>query len=196
MSSIPSPLDAHAAQLNQRGSVLFLEHTPTDFFHSFLAVLQFNCAMTMAGTGLSTLAAAAFAFVYRAEGGLVMLAYALLPALLTLASWVGYKVVGWARRRNAPPVARMLELSRFGLRVSEQHAPTPIEGPFVDRHGRALLPWTAWSDATQCAVHGAALSFALLSAPNWIELSMTTEGAQEARALAVALWTEAHRPIG
>jgi hypothetical protein len=197
MPSIPSPLDAHPTLLDPQGVAPFLEHTPTSATHVVLTLLRFSCAKAMVLFGLNAATLAVLAIRYRAEDGLAMLGlFAAIMALFALVAWVGYRVFGRMQRRRVPPPARLLELSRFGLRVSDQRCPTAPQGPFVDPHGRPLLPWTPWRDVARCEARGASLAFALHTPPGRLDLSMTPSGARDASALAAALWAEAHRPIG
>lgn len=197
MPSIPSPLDAHPTLLDPQGVAPFLEHTPTSATHVVLTLLRFSCAKAMVLFGLNAAPLAVLAIRYRAEDSLATLAlFAAIMALFALVAWVGYRVFGRMQRRRVPPPARLLELSRFGLRVSDQRCPTAPQGPFVDPHGRPLLPWTPWRDVARCEARGASLAFALHTPPGRLDLSMTPSGARDASALAAALWAEAHRPIG
>ncbi|MDO9018920.1 MAG: hypothetical protein Q8S73_25060 [Deltaproteobacteria bacterium] len=196
MPSIPSPLDAHPALLDPQGVVPFLERTPIDAAHVVLSLLRFKCIGAMILFGINAVSAVFFAIRYRADGGLAMAGVsAAVLAPFSLGAWLAYRLFGWMQRRRAPPPARLLELSRFGLRVSDQLCPTAPDGPFVDPHGRALLPWTPWRDVARCEARGASLAFALHTPSGGFDLSMTPSGARDAAALAAALWAEAHHPI-
>lgn len=195
MSSIPSPFAAHPALIDPDAVAPFLEHTPTDAGHVVLSLLRFACASGMALFGLNAVTFAVFAIRYRAQGSFAMLGLSAgVMALFGLVAWVAYRVFGRMQRRSVPPAARLLELSRFGLRVSDQLCPTAPDGPFVDPDGRALLPWTPWRDVAGCEARGASLAFALHTPSGRIDLTMTPSGARDACALAAVLWAGAHRP--
>jgi|GEM_PF-3317363 len=197
MPSIPSPLNTHPTLLDPQGVAPFLEHTPTSATYVVLTLLRFSCAKAMVLLGLNAATLAVLAIRYCAEDSLATLGlFAAIMALFALVAWVGYRVFGRMQRRRVPPPARLLELSRFGLRVSDQRCPTAPQGPFVDPHGRPLLPWTPWRDVARCEARGASLAFALHTPPGRLDLSMTPSGARDASALAAALWAEAHRPTG
>jgi hypothetical protein len=183
MSSAPSPLDVHAETLRQRGAVIFLERGQASIVNTLLAILQLKCALAVLVCVPGCLAFAVSSARDRTpDDAAVSLCIAGALAVVGLGAMLGYHVLGWMQRRDPRPHARALELSRYGLRVCAQGAPAD---------DAALLPWTAWRDVTHCAVVEGSLSFALLAQPGWITLSMTSAGAEEARALALALWTEA-----
>ena len=197
MSSIvQSPLSQHGA-LAQHGAVTFLEHTPLGVAHLLLTLLRYKCALVMVSAFTMVGASLYMEWTERAErSDSMMLAFGLVCAVLGLGAWGAYAIFGWLRRRFQGPPARVLELSRFGLRVSAQCDPTEVGSPLTDPFGRALIPWTAWSDVSGDAVVDGSLSFTLYAAPGRVDLALTPSRAAEARDLARALWAEAHRPIG
>ena len=195
-SNSPSPLDLHGAALAQHGAVIFLEHTPANLGHLLLTLLRFKCAVAMVSSFTMVVASLYMAWMARAEpSDSMMLAFGLVSAVFGLGAWAAYAIFGWLRRRFQNPPARVLELSRFGLRVSAQCDPTTIGGPLTDPFGRALVPWTAWSDVSGDTIVDGTLSFTLYAAPDRVDLALTPVRATEARDLARALWAAAHRPV-
>ena len=196
-SNSPSPLDLHGAALNQHGAVTFLEHTPVGVAHLLLTLLRYKCVLAMVTSIPMVVGSLSMWWIERADSSaLMMLAFGLVAAVFGLGAWAAYAIFGWLRRRFQHPPARVLELSRFGLRVSAQCDPTTVGGPLTDPFGRALIPWTAWSDVSGDAIVDGTLSFTLYAAPGRVDLALTPVRATEARDLARALWAEAHRPVG
>lgn len=193
MTATPSPLSPYFATLDMHGVVTLLEHTPVGAGHILLTLLRFKCASVMLGSAFAFVACLRASWEIRDDGGAEVFAPLLVITLiLGLGAWAAYALFGWLRRRWQPPPARVLELARYGLRVSEQARPTVPDAPLIDSHGRTLLPWTPWRDVSADGVEGGVLSFALHVPPERVHLSLGPSCAAEISALARALAAMSH----
>lgn len=193
MTPTPSPLSPYFAALDLHGAVTLLEHTPLGAGHFLLTLLRFQCASVMLASGFGFIACLRASWEIRDDGGASVFAPIIVVTLvLGLGAWAAYALFGWLRRRGQPPPARVLEIARYGLRVSEQGKPTVPDAPLIDAHGRTLLPWTPWRDVSADSVDGGVLSFALHVPPERVELSLGPSCAAEISALARTLAAMSH----
>jgi hypothetical protein len=193
MTPASSPLSPYFAALDLHGAVTLLEHTPLRARHILLTLLRFKCASVMLASGFGFASCLRASWEVRDDGGaLVFAPLTVFTLALGLGAWVAYILFGWLRRRGQPPPARVLELARYGLRVSEQGKPALADSPLIDAHGRTLLPWTAWRDVSGDSVDEGVLSFALRVPPGRVELSLGASCAAEVSALARALAAMSH----
>lgn len=188
MTPTSSPLSPYFAALDLHGVVTLLEHTPVGAGHILLTLLRFKCVSVMLASGFCFVSWLRVSWELREDGGAQVFApFAVLVTVLGLCAWAVFALAGWLRRRWQPPPARVLELARYGLRVSEQGRPTLPDAPLIDAHGRTLLPWTPWRDVSGDRVDGGVLSFALHVPPMRVDLSLGPSCAAEIGALARTL---------